>query len=102
MEVVGGREHATGPPEVGAARDPWHPGAMKNLLLVGIVLMIVGGVLMVFDVYTHREKHEANILGMELSVKTQEKRRVPRLLSGTILGVGAAVTVIAATKRKSG
>jgi hypothetical protein len=76
-------------------------GGMKNLLLVGIVLMIVGGALMVFDVYTHREKHEANVFGMKLSVTENEPRRVPRLVSGTILAVGAAVTVIGALKRKS-
>ena len=72
---------------------------MKNLLLVGIVLMAVGAALLVFDTFKTREKHEASILGADLSVTTTERKKIPSFVGGTVLAVGAAVTVIAAVKR---
>ena len=73
---------------------------MKNLLILGLVLLALGGGLMIFNTYSYREKHEANILGAELSVTTKESKRIPYAVSGTLLVVGAALTIIAATKRK--
>ena len=73
---------------------------MKNLMIVGLVLLALGGALMIFNTFSYREKHETNILGAELSVTTKESKRIPYLVSGTILGVGAALTIIGALKRK--
>ena len=73
---------------------------MKNLIVLGLALIVIGGVLMVVEI-PHREKHEANILGGAISVTTKESRKVPVLVSGTLIVVGAAVTIIGAAKRKS-
>jgi hypothetical protein len=73
---------------------------MKNLVVLGIVLMALGAGLMIFRTISWREKHEASIFGAEMSVTTKEQRRIPYVVSGTLLVVGAAVTVIGATKRK--
>lgn len=73
---------------------------MKNLMIVGIVLMIVGGALMLKGSYTSTTKHEANIFGAELAVTANDEKRIPFVLSGTLLGVGAIITVIGAMKAK--
>ena len=73
---------------------------MKWLIVVGIVLMLIGGGLMVKGFVTTEDKHEANIFGAEISVTEKDKHRIPMAVSGTLLAVGAAVTVIGAVKRE--
>lgn len=75
---------------------------MKALIIVGILLMLLGGVLMVKGFLTVENEHEANILGAKVSVTEHERRKIPLALSGTVLGVGAVLTVLGAAKsRKS-
>ena len=73
---------------------------MKYLMIVGIVLMLIGGGLMVKGFVTVEDKHEANILGAEISVTEKDKKPIPMALSGTILAVGAIITVVGAMKGK--
>ena len=73
---------------------------MKNMMWLGLVLVIVGGGLMIWGYIPYEEKHGANVMGMEMSVTTHEKKRIPVALSGTILGVGAAIMIISALKQK--
>ncbi len=73
---------------------------MRGLIVVGLVLVALGGGLMVFDEFRTEEKHEATILGKELSVTTTEKKRIPLALSGTILGLGAALTLVGALRKR--
>ena len=75
---------------------------MKKLIVIGVILMAVGGGLMVFNEFSYDKKHEAEILGAELSATTTETKKIPIALSGTILGVGALVTVIGALKGRKG
>jgi hypothetical protein len=75
---------------------------VKKLILLGVVLMAVGGALMVFDEFSYDKKHETEIFGAELSATTTETKRIPLALSGTILGVGAVVTVVGALRSKKG
>lgn len=75
---------------------------MKQLMIVGIVLMVVGGALMLKGSYTKTEKHEANIFGAKLEVTAEDEKSIPILLSGTLLGVGAIIAIIGAMKTKKG
>jgi hypothetical protein len=69
-------------------------------MIVGIVLMLVGGALMLKGSYSSKTKHEANIFGAKVAVTGQDEKRIPLALSGTLLGVGAVITVIGALKAK--
>jgi hypothetical protein len=64
--------------------------------------MLAGGILLVKGSYTETQKHEANIFGAELSVTEKDRKPIPKALSFTLLGVGAAVTVIGAMKSRKG
>jgi hypothetical protein len=74
---------------------------MKFLVIVGIVLMVVGGALMVKGFVTVEDKHEVNILGAELSVTEKDKKTIPVVVTGTILAVGAVLTVVGAARSKA-
>ena len=74
---------------------------MKNLIVLGVLLMVVGGALMVWDRVPVKEKHEATVFGAKLSVTEKHDRKIPVAVSGTILGVGAALTLIGALKKTS-
>lgn len=73
---------------------------MKNLMPIGIAFLALGAALMIIGFIPVREKHEANVLGASLSVTTTESRRIPYAVSGTLLGVGAVLTIVGAAKRK--
>ena len=73
---------------------------MKQLMILGVVLMLVGGALMLKGSYTSKTKHEANIFGTKLAVTGEDQKSIPLALSGTLLGVGAIITVIGALKAK--
>ena len=73
---------------------------MNKLVLLGLFLMLLGGALVVFDEFSYDKKHERTVLGTDFSVTTRETKKIPVAVSGTILGVGALVTVIGAAKRK--
>ena len=74
---------------------------MKWLIVIGIVLMIVGGGLMVMGFVNVEEKHEMSILGADLSATTTDRKRIPMAVSGTLLGVGAVLTVVGAVRSKN-
>jgi hypothetical protein len=73
---------------------------MKYLLVLGIVLMLIGGALMVKGFFTVQDKHEADIFGAKISVTENDRKPIPMIVSGTILAVGAIITVIGAAKAK--
>jgi uncharacterized membrane protein len=70
----------------------------KTLVIVGIVLMAVGGGLAIKGYFTEKDRHEAEILGAEISVTTTEKKEIPLWVSGTAFGVGAILTVTGALR----
>jgi hypothetical protein len=74
---------------------------MKWLMIVGVVLMLVGGALMVKGFVSVEDKHEVNVLGAEFSETETDRKAIPVALSGTILGVGALLTVIAAVRSRA-
>jgi len=73
---------------------------LNQIVLLGLFLMLLGGALVVFDEFSYDKKHERSVLGADLSITTRETKKIPIAVSGTILGVGALVTVIGAAKRK--
>lgn len=72
----------------------------KHLLGIGLLLVAIGAGLMIFNEISWKEKHEANVFGAELSVTTKEKRRIPFVVSGSLLGLGAILAVIGATRKQ--
>jgi uncharacterized membrane protein YidH (DUF202 family) len=75
---------------------------MKLMLVLGVILMLIGGGLMVKGYVTVEDKHSAKIFGQELSVTEKDKKPIPPILSGTLLVVGAALTVAAAVTGATG
>jgi len=72
---------------------------MKPLLVLGLILMLLGSGLMIAGAITWKDTDPViKELGIE---KTTTKRRpIPIAVSGTVLGVGAVLTVIGATKSR--
>ena len=73
---------------------------MKALIAIGILLVLLGGGLMVMGSVEYQDEHEAEVLGIEMSVTEEDERRIPLAVSGTILGLGAVLTVVGAVKMK--
>jgi len=74
---------------------------MKALIVLGIVLILLGGGLMVKGFLTVEDKHEVDFLGAKVSVTEKDRRQIPPLVTGTLLAVGAALTVIGAVRLES-
>jgi hypothetical protein len=66
-----------------------------------VVLLLIGGGLMVKDFFIVETKHEAEFLGVEFSVTEERRKTIPLMLSGTILVVGAIVTVLGVARGKT-
>lgn len=75
---------------------------MKNLIALGLALIAIGGGLMIWGYIPHEEKHSTEILGMEMSVTEKKRTKIPVALSGTLLAVGAIITVVGALKTRKG
>lgn len=73
---------------------------MKNVMILGIVLLIVGAVLMAFGFVSYKDTDPVVDLGkIEITKTTTKQRRIPVAVSGTIMGVGAVLTVVGAMKK---
>ena len=66
---------------------------MKQLRVLGIVFLVVGAVLFVVGVIPYEEKHEAKVLGVEMSVTEEKTTRIPIWVSGGCLALGAVLLV---------
>jgi hypothetical protein len=75
---------------------------MKGLIILGLALVVLGGGLMIWGYIPHEEKHSANVLGIEMSVTEKHRTKIPVALSGTLLGLGAAITIAGALKSRKG
>ena len=74
---------------------------MKWMIGVGILMMLLGGSLMVIGHVKVQDVHSAEILGADISVTEIDKKPIPLAVSGSLLGVGAVLTVAGALKRNS-
>lgn len=67
---------------------------MRSVMLIGIILMLLGGVLLVVGHVSYKDTDPVIDVGSVEITKTETKhRRVPPLVSGTLLVVGAVLTV---------
>lgn len=73
---------------------------MKSLIGLGLALVVLGGGLMIWGYIPHEEKHSAEVMGMEMSVTEKHRTKIPVALSGTLLGLGAVITVVGALKTR--
>lgn len=75
---------------------------MKNWVLpaAGVVLIAAGGFGLAKGEFSYtKEKHEANIAGLELSLKEKERIEVPKWAAGGALALGVIFLLMS---RKSG
>lgn len=75
---------------------------MKALIVVGILLVLLGGGLLVFGGIPYEERHEIETPVGDFGATTREEKRVPVVVSGTLLALGAVLTVVGAVKLKGG
>ena len=74
---------------------------MKPLVIVGILLFLIGATLMIVGKVTTKDTDPVIDIGkLEISKTTTETTRVPLIVSGGLMGVGAALAVIGALKKK--
>jgi len=74
---------------------------MKAVMIIGIVLLVLGAALMTFGYIEHRDTDPVVELGnIEITQTHTEKRRIPVAVSGTLLAVGAVLTIVGAVKRR--
>ena len=71
----------------------------KALITVGLALILIGGVLMVYGRIRYRD---TDPVVKELGIsKTETKEKgIPIALTGTLIGVGAVLTIVGATKSR--
>jgi hypothetical protein len=71
----------------------------KSLVILGLALILIGGGLMVFGKIRYRD---TDPVVKELGIsKTETKEKgMPLALTGTLIGVGAALTVVGALKSR--
>ncbi len=75
---------------------------MKNWVLpvIGILLIAAGGYGLAKGEFSYtKEKHEANVLGLELELKEKERIEVPKWAAGGAIALGAILLVMS---RRSG
>jgi len=75
---------------------------MKNRILpvAGVILIAAGGYGLAKGEFSYtKEKHEANVLGVELSLKEKERIEVPKWAAGGALALGVVLLLMS---RKSG
>lgn len=74
---------------------------MGRVMLIGIILLALGGVLMAIGHFSYQDTDPVVEIGSLEITKTETKqRRIPVAVSGSILGVGAVLTVVGAMKKK--
>ncbi|HEY7753109.1 MAG TPA: hypothetical protein VH856_04770 [Steroidobacteraceae bacterium] len=75
---------------------------MKNWVLpaIGVALIAAGGYGLARGEFSYtKEKHEADVLGIELSVKEKERIAIPKWAAGGALALGVVLILMG---RKSG
>ena len=71
----------------------------KALMILGLALILIGGGLMIFGKIRYRD---TDPVVKELGIsKTETKEKgIPIALTGTLIGVGAVLTVVGAVKSR--
>lgn len=67
---------------------------MKNMILIGVVLMLLGGVVLAYPAIQYTETEEViNIGPLEATVETEKSVPLPKALGGASLIAGAAMLI---------
>lgn len=67
--------------------------------IVGIVLIVLGALGLVYKQFSYtKDSHDANLGGLQLSVKEKEKVSVPTWLGGGAIVLGVVLLVLPARK----
>jgi len=72
---------------------------VKWMVILGLLLVLLGGGLFVVGEISYDKEHHAEVLGMDLSAKTTETRKIPVVVSGSILALGVVLTLVGALRR---
>jgi uncharacterized membrane protein len=71
---------------------------MKQNMIIGIVLIVLGVVALIFPVITYTSREPVNFLGLQFTAEKQKTVIIPGIVGGLALIGGIAVVVVASKK----
>ena len=71
---------------------------MKQTMIIGIVLIVLGAVGLIFPVITYTTREPVNFLGLQFTAEKQNTILIPGIVGGLALVGGLAVVVVASRK----
>ena len=71
---------------------------MKQTMIIGIILIVLGVVGLVFPVITYTTREPVNFFGLEFTAEKQKTILIPGIVGGLALVGGIAVVVVASRK----
>jgi uncharacterized membrane protein len=71
---------------------------MKQSMIIGMVLIVLGLVGLIFPVITYTTREPSNFLGIEFTTEKQNTILIPSIVGGLALIGGIAVVVASARK----
>ena len=71
---------------------------MKQSMIIGIVLIVLGVVGLIFPVITYTTREPVDFLGFHSTVDKQNTVLIPGIVGGLLLAGGLAVVVVASRK----
>lgn len=71
---------------------------MRALLIVGIFVVILG-ILSLFVPIRYRERHAVKAGPISVGVTTEESRKTPPAVTGTLIATGVVLMIVGARKR---
>ena len=71
---------------------------MKTILALGIILILIGGAMLTFPIFSWKDEHKAEIGNLDIKFTETEHSRFPKEVAYVLLGVGGAMSVLAAVK----
>jgi hypothetical protein len=71
---------------------------MKQTMIIGIILIVLGVVGLVFPVITYTSREPVNFFGVQFTAEKQKTILIPGIVGGLALVGGIAVVVVASKK----
>ena len=71
---------------------------MKQSMIIGIILMVLGVVGLIFPVITYTTREPVNFFGLEFTADKQHTVLIPGIVGGLMLVGGIAVAVVGSRK----
>jgi hypothetical protein len=66
---------------------------MKQSMIIGIILIVLGAVGLIFPVITYTTREPVNFFGLEFTAEKQKTVLIPGIVGGLALAGGIAVVV---------